>query len=372
MKITIKQENNKIKRNKYAIICGIYGIIINIILSTLKLTLGFLSNSIAIMVDACNNLVDMSSSILTIIGFKLSNKNPNNKYPYGYARYEYISGFLISIFMLFTGITFAIKSISKIFNPETIVINNTMYTILTISLLIKIIQMVLFLYYSKKINSLTLKTTAIESRNDVIINISIIISMIIMKTCNINIDGYLGIFVSIIVVNSALVMSKQQIKQLVGKQINKEEILKYKNKILSYKKIKGVHEIILHNYGVYKNYMTAHIELSSKLNIKEAHEIADKIERDFKNLYNIDLTIHVDPIITKSIYKNKMKKQINNKIKELDESIIIEDFRIINKEIKFDCIIPYNKKYFPDQIKEQIYNIAKNKYELNFKIKYPL
>ena len=369
------KDNKNIKdtnvRNRYGFISGVFGIIINLILSVSKIIIGFLSNSISIMIDAFNNLTDLITSFITILGFKLSDKKPNQFHPYGYARYEYISGVLISLFMLVMGIIFTFESINKIIHPSVLEINFVTFLVLFIALILKILQMIVYMNISIYINSKTLKTNAIEARNDVITSISIFVSMIIMKIFNINIDGYLGLMVSIIILYSSISLFKEELNELVGTNPNKETIEKYKNKLLSYKNIKGIHALMIHNYGVNNNYMIVHAEMNSNLSMIKSHEIIDKIEKDFKELYNINLTIHIDPIIKNTKQINAIKKKIVNKIKKLDKEILIKDFRIIKKDIIFDCIIPYNQNYSSTEIIDYLYDDVDNKYNIILNVDKP-
>lgn len=352
---------HKNKRNKKGIMIGLIGIILNFILGLIKVFLSFKTHSISILADALNNLTDMTSSFLTIIGFKLGNKKPTKTHPYGYARYEYISGFTISIFMIAMSILFVIKSINKIINPEKLIINNVTFIILFITLIAKIFQMILYKNMSVKLSSASLKATSIETRNDVITNLSILISMIIMKNYNINIDGYIGLIVSSILVISSLKTSKEMIELLIGKIPNEEKIKEIKDIIYSYEGIKDIHNLMIHNYGVGIDYITVHIEIDSKMNIMSMHELTNKIEKDFKK-NNTNITIHIDPIIyNKKI--NKLKNKINKRIQNIDKNLIINDFRINKNKVFFNLIIPHDKEYSIEFITKHLLNDYN--YEIN-------
>lgn len=357
---------HKNKRYKKGIYTSIIGIILNFIIGFIKILLSLKTHSISILTDAVNNLTDMTSSIITMVGFKLSTKKPTKTHPYGYARYEYISAFIISIFMLVMSTTFVIKSINKIINPEKLIINNVTFIVLFITLIIKIIQMYLYKITSKKINSSALKASSIETRNDVMTNASIIISMIVMKKYNINIDGYIGLIVSMILLISSLKTSKEMLELLVGKIPNDEKIKEIKNQILSYKNVEDIHNLMIHNYGVGIDYITVHIEINSKINIMKIHELTNKIEKDFKKK-DINITIHIDPIIHND-KTNKLKNKISKKIKNIDKNLVINDFIINEKNIFFNLIIPYDKEYTIEYIKEHLSNDYN--YEINIERPY--
>ena len=356
-------ENPKV-RNKYGKVAGIFGIISNLILGIIKLIIGFISNSVSIMADAVNNLSDMLSSILTIIGFKLASKKPNHEHPYGYARYEYVSGFAIAILMLIMGLIFAKESITKIIHPEELVINNTTFLILFIAIVGKACQMFVYLDFSKTIESNTLKTSAVDTRNDIISTTAILISMIIMKKFNINIDGYLGLVVSLFVICSSLQMVKEVLEPIIGIIPTKEQVNEITQRILSYDYVQGIHDLVIHNYGVHNDFVTVHVEIDSKMDMLKAHDLMDNIENDFRENLGISLTIHMDPVVLGNEKVDKLKQWIVSTIHKLDNSLEIHDFRIVegttHTNILFDCVVPYEKDYTAENIREYLNNNIKS------------
>ena len=341
-------------RNNYGKVAGIFGIFTNLILGIIKFIIGIISNSVSIMADAVNNIADTASSVLTIVGFKLSNKKPDKEHPYGYARYEYISGFVIALLMFIMGLTFAKESIIKIINPEELIINNITYIILVIAIIGKLIQMFVYLDFSKAINSNTLKTNAVDTRNDIISTTAILISMIIMGIFKINIDGILGLAVSGLIVFSSIQMIKEVLEPIIGIVPTEEKVNEMTKKILSYKNVKGIHDLVIHNYGVHNDFATVHVEIDSNMDILIAHDLMDNIERDFKRDLGIDLTIHMDPIVLDDPEINNLYKQVTESISKLNENLNIHDFRVVkgvtHTNILFDCIVPYEENYTIEDI----------------------
>ena len=217
------------------------------------------------MVDAVNSIFDMASSILTIIGFKLSNKKPDKLHPYGYARYEYVFGFVMALLMFALGILFAKESIVKIIIPQTLIINKFTYIILIVSIIIKFIQMLVYFDFSKSINSTTLKTAAVDTTNDILTTTAILISLIIMQIFDINIDGILGLIVSMFVIYSSYKMIRELLEPIIGIKPDTNKVEEIKNKILSYDYVLGLHDLVIHNYGVNNEFVTVHIEVDSTL-----------------------------------------------------------------------------------------------------------
>ena len=346
-------------RNSYGKVAGIFGIFTNLFLGIIKFIIGIISNSVSIMADAINNIADTASSLLTIIGFKLSSKKPDKKHPYGYARYEYVSGFVIALLMLLMGVTFAKESITKILHPEELVINSITYIILIIAIIGKSIQMYVYLDFSKAINSNTLKTNAIDTRNDIISTTTILISMIIMGIYNINIDGFLGLIVSGLIIISSISLIKEVLEPIIGIIPTEERIEEVTKKLLSYECVKGIHDLVIHNYGVHNDFITVHVEIDSKMDMMKAHDLIDNIEKDFKTEFGTDLTIHMDPIDIDNPTVKNLYHKITQALLKLDISLQIHDFRIVegptHTNILFDITVPYEKDYTIEKIKNHLY-----------------
>lgn len=377
-KLFIKDYQNttdSIVRIRYGKTAGIFGIITNAILGIMKLIIGFLSHSISIVADAANNISDMFTSILTIVGFNLSSKKADKTHPYGYARYEYIFGLIIAIVMLIMGILFARESIVKIIHPRELEISFITYIILLIAIILKSIQMFVYLDFAKSIKSKTLRANAIDTRNDIITTSVIFISMFVMETFKINVDGYLGLAVSLFVIISSIKMIKEVIDPLIGIVPSKKQVKEIKNKILSYDCVLGIHDLVIHNYGVHNDFVTVHVELDSKMSMIKAHDLMDEIENDFKEHMNLQLTIHMDPVIVGDKEIDKMKNKILKLLKELNSKIDIHDFRMIKSSKKtnilFDCVIPFDLDYSYKDIKAYLNENIEGSYEYYIEIDRP-
>ena len=365
-----KNVNDPNVRNQYGKVAGIFGIITNLILGIIKFVIGSISHSVSIMADAVNNISDTATSILTIVGFKLSSKKPDKKHPYGYARYEYVAGLVIAILMLMMGISFVKESIVNIFNPQEIIINEITYVVLVIAILGKIIQMLVYLDFSKAISSNTLKTTAIETRNDVISTVAILISMIIMTIFEVNIDAFLGIAVSGLIVYSSINMIKEVLEPIIGIVPTEERVKEITEKILSYEYVEGIHDLVIHNYGVHNDFVSVHVEIKADMDIMKAHDLMDNIEKEFRVEKGIELTIHMDPIDVGNPKVEKLQKLVIETLHKLDKELKIHDFRIVegitHTNILFDCIVPYEKNYCLDDIVKYLNDNIKPEKEMYY------
>lgn len=344
-----KNVDNPQVRNQYGIVAGIFGIVTNLILFLIKLVIGIITNSVTIMADAFNNLSDFGSCIVTIIGFKLASKPADKEHPYGHARYEYVTGIIVSLLMLVMGVIFAKTSIEKIFAPEEIKLGIGTYIVLIVAILGKVLQMVVYLDFAKSIKSSTIKATAMDARNDILTTLTVLITMIVMGIFKINIDAYMGLLVSGFIILSSINSLKDTINPLLGNVPSKEKVEKIKEKILSHKEIIGIHDLRIHSYGEQNDFVTVHAEVPDTMNIVEAHEIADIVEREFKEELNIDLTIHIDPLNVNDEETKKIKEKVENTLKNFDKEITIHDFRVVtakgHSNVIFDIVISYGKNY---------------------------
>ena len=351
-------------RAKYGRIAGIFGIVTKLILFFFKIGICFLSNSLAIIADAINNLSDSISSILTLVGFQLAKRKADKEHPFGHARYEYVTGILISFLVFLMAYTLLKNSILKIMHPEILTITMITYFVLILAIVGKLLQMVVYFQLSKKIDSSTIKANAIDARNDAICTSVVFLSIFFMKVFQLNIDGYMSFFVSLFLLYSSILLIKETIDPLLGLAASKEQVNFIKQNLLKYKEIKGFHDLILHNYGPSKIYATVHIEVDEDMNLLKADQLMDKIEKDFEKKLGVHITTHIDPISKKD---RKLEEKIENIMKKMDTKISIHDFKVIEKKkmIFFDVVLPYDKNY---SIKRMIELLKKEIADYDFEI----
>lgn len=371
-----KNLSNPKVRHRYGVVAGIFGIISNIILFIIKLFIGLLSGSITIVVDAVNNLTDAGSSILTLIGFKLSSKPADKEHPFGHARIENITGLIISLIIFAVGVLFAKSCIEKIILPQKLVIDTITYIILTIAILIKLFQMIVYFNFSKTTKSETLKASGVDARNDIITTTTVLISMIVMNEFSINIDGYIGLIVSIFIIISAINMIKTTISPLISERPQKELINKVIKEILKNKEIINVHDLIIHSYGSGVSFVSVHIEVLANMTLLEAHELVDKLVRYFLEEHNISLTIQVDPIDKENPKTNEIYHKVKKTIKDINKKLSIHSLRVIyyntHTKVLFDITEDYKMFYTKEEINNAL-QLAFNdgEYEFVFTIEKP-
>lgn len=360
--------NEKVRKS-YGIMCSAVGIVTNVLLSLAKLIIGILSGSISIIADGIDNLSDSASSIVTLIGFKLASLPADSEHPFGHQRIEYISGMIVSILILLIGVLLGRSSIENIINGSEINIDN--FTILLIilvgSILIKLFQFIFYRRIAKKIDSSAIKATAQDSLNDCIKTFVVIISIIILKVWNLNLDAWFGLGVSIYIIINGIGLIKDASSPLIGESPNKSFTQEIIAKLQSYDGVLGIHDLLIHNYGPGKTFITVHVEVDSNDDLLTSHDMIDNIERDFKEQYGVLMTIHLDPIETHDELTNTLKEAVLDVLLRISNKISFHDFRIVKGNthinILFDVVVPQKFEISDEVLKELIVNEAKEKCE---------
>ena len=338
-------ENSKV-RTSYGILASLVGIACNILLFGAKIIIGMLINSISIMADAFNNLSDAASSVISFIGVKLAGKPADKEHPFGHGRFEYIAALVVSFLVLSVGFSLLKNSFQKVLNPEELVFNPILVGILCLSVLIKIWLMLFNRKLGKRINSTVMLATSADSRNDVIVTSATIISAIVTGLTGANIDGYIGLVVSVFVMLAGFNIARDTLEPLLGQAVDREAYEKVTKMVQNYEGIIGTHDLIIHNYGPTQRMATIHAEVPNNINFEQAHETIDQIERDVLEQLDIFLVIHMDPIEVNDAMVLEKKEMVLNIIGSLEEKATIHDFRLVNGEhqinLIFDLVIPYS------------------------------
>ena len=345
-------------RERYANVAGAFGIVSNLAIGVAKLVVGMASHSVSIIADATNSLSDCATSVLTIVGFKMASKKPDHEHPYGHARYEYVAGFVIALFMLAMGVVFAKESVCKIIWPEELAINSVTYGILGVAVGVKVLQMVLYSNFARAIDSKTLQANAQDTRNDIISSSAVLLAMVVMGIFKLNVDGYLGLAVSIFVIVSSLQTLKEELEPIIGIKPTPQRVKEITDALNSYDVVIGIHDLAIHNYGVHNDFVTVHVEVDASMSMLEAHDKIDNIERDFRDKKGIALTIHMDPVIIGDPKLDALKAQIEVVLQKLDPTLHFHDIRMVNgpshTNVVLDCEVPQEKDYTSEFIADYL------------------
>ena len=370
IKLFVKNSDNfenKRVREDYGTLASFMGIISNILLSVIKITAGFLSHSISIIADGFNNFMDMGSSVITMIGFKVSSKPADKDHPYGHGRMEYLSAFIVSVLILFVGIELLRESAGAIISSEKQpVYSVTSIIILCVSILIKFWLFFFNRKIAKKIDAGPLFATAQDSLNDCIATMAILVSVIITKFVSLpfNIDAVMGIGVSLFILYSGIMLAKDTINIILGKPPEAELIENIERIILSFEGFIGVHDLIVHNYGPGREFASVHVEVPQNIDIVKCHERIDICEKLIKEKLDVELVIHMDPVETDNEEINLAKSAISEALKEIHEGLTLHDFRMTPKSDNrtnfiFDVVIPAEFKMSEKELRKKIDNLVK-------------
>lgn len=337
-------------RTRYGMLASVVGIFCNVLLFSVKLTIGLILSSLAVTADAFNNLSDAASSIISFIGVKMAGKPADAEHPFGHGRIEYIAALIVSFLVIEVGFTFFKSSISKILHPEEISFDLVPFVILILSILVKLWMAFFNNKLGKRINSKVMLATAADSLGDVITTSATVLSIIICHFTSINVDAIAGLIVSAIVIWSGISIAKDTLEPLIGERVPAELYQKITDIVESYDGIVGTHDLIVHNYGPNRSMATIHAEVPNDVNIEVSHEIIDKIERDVKKDLNILLVIHMDPVEMRDEEVLSLREKTSRIVHALDPELNFHDFRVLKeneqRNLIFDLVVPdsYSEK----------------------------
>lgn len=330
-------------RNSYGTLGGVIGIIINFILFVIKFSVGMLVGSIAISADAFNNLSDAASSIITIIGFKMSNKPADAEHPFGHGRIEYLSALLVAFMVMLVGVQFVKSSIERIMNPEVITFELIPFILLLISIGFKVWLSTFNRFIGNKINSSALKAAATDALGDVFTSSTVVISFLLAKFTSLPIDGYIGIFVALAILYAGFGLVRETLNPLLGEAPDPELVNELYEKVLAYPLISGVHDLIVHNYGPGRIIASLHAEIPADVDIMEIHNVIDKAEREISIDLNLHLVIHMDPICVLTDEIKETWDYVEKILRKYPEIKSMHDFRIVGegdiKNLIFDIVL---------------------------------
>ena len=380
IKLFVKDNENPKDENvrpKYAMLSSITGIVVNLLLSIFKLVIGIVTNSMSIISDALNNVTDTGSSIVTMIGFKLSQKEVDNEHPWGHGRMEYITAFIVDILIILVGVELLQNSVDKIIHPVMPTVNCVVIFLLVVAILVKLWLFVFYSKIAKRIDSSAIKATAYDSISDCVSTFVVLFSSVISLIFGITIDGYVSILVAIFILITGVKALKETIDILLGSKPDKEFIDQISEFVKKYPMIAGIHDIMVHDYGPGRKIVSFHAEVPADANICEAHDIIDELEQDMLKEFKCITTIHMDPIVVNDEKINKARASVKKIVKEINENYSIHDFRMTDggKRINliFDLVIPRDDKIDKDVLRKEIIEKVKkidSKYYVVFTIEH--
>ena len=358
-KFFIREKQDKVKmRQEYGVLCGVVGILLNILLFIGKFIAGTISHSIAITADAINNLSDAGSSFVTLIGFKLAGAKPDPEHPFGHGRIEYVSGLVVAAAILLMAYELVRDSIGKIIHPEEAEYSMLIIAILVVSILVKIYMFYYNNSIGKKIDSAAMKATAMDSLSDTCATTVVLIATLVGFYTGIQIDGYCGALVGLFIFYAGIHAAKETLDPLLGQPPEEEFVEQIDRIVMSHEEVCGIHDLIVHDYGPGRRMISLHAEVPAEGNILELHDVIDNIETELRRELGCEATIHMDPIVTSDEHVSETKAAMVSLIKAIDEELSIHDFRMVTGEshtnLIFDVLAPFNFRLTDEELLTEI------------------
>ena len=345
-------------RLRYGVLCGAVGIGFNILLFLGKILAGTLTGSIGITADAFNNLSDAGSSVISLVGFRLSEQKADKEHPFGHGRFEYIAGLIVSMVILLMGAELVKTSIQKIITPEPVLFSFLAVGVLCGSILVKLYM---FLYnrgIGKKIDSPTMRATAMDSFSDVTATSVVLISTLISKWTSWNVDGWAGLAVALFILYTGIQAAKETISPLLGQPPEKAFVEKIERIVLSGKGIIGVHDLVVHDYGPGRVMVSLHAEVPADGDMIHLHDAVDNIERELKRECGCEAVIHMDPVAVNDAETNRLRAEVEALVKSIDEKLSLHDFRVVpgptHTNLVFDLAVPFGFSLTDEALKQAV------------------
>ena len=336
---------NAAVRTAYGNLASLVGMACNLLLCLGKLAAGTLFGSIAIMADALNNLSDASSNVVSLVGFRLAAKGPDEKHPYGHARYEYLAGLVVCVTILAIGLSLLKESALKVLHPTAVVFSWLSVAVLAASIGVKLWMSRFNKTIGQRINSETLMATAADSRNDVLSTAAVLVAAILCRVTGWDVlDGLMGVGVAVFILISGWGLVMDTLSPLLGESPSEDLVEHIEQTVMGYPGVLGVHDLMVHDYGPGHQFASIHVELPAEQDPLEAHDLIDNIERDFMKHDHLMVTIHYDPIVTSDAAVGVLRSRLTEKLRQLDPALSLHDLRIVpgktHTNVLFDLVLP--------------------------------
>lgn len=347
-------------RTQYGLMASVVGICCNLLLFGAKLMIGILVHSISVMADAFNNLSDAASSIVGFVGVKMAQKPADADHPFGHGRIEYIAAFVVAFLVIQVGFSLFKTSLGKIFHPEELVFSQISVMILALSVAVKLWMAAFNRRLGKRIQSTVMLATAADSLGDVCATSATIFSILVFGILHVNLDGIVGLVVSVLVMVAGINIAKDTLAPLIGEAIDPKIYHQITDFVEQYEGIVGSHDLIVHNYGPTRSMASIHAEVPSDVDIQVSHEIVDQIERDAARALGIFLVIHMDPVEVHNSRVKELRDLVLDVVQGLDGRLTIHDFRVVDGKRRinliFDLVVPREyTRTMQDALKQQVY-----------------
>jgi len=341
-------------RVAYGVLCGAVGVALNILLFCGKFIAGMLSGSIGVTADAFNNLSDAGSSVVSMVGFRLSAGKPDREHPFGHGRFEYIAGLAVSMAILLMGFELIKSSMQKIIDPQPVTFSLLTVCILVASILVKLYMYLYNRSIGKKIDSTTMRATALDSFSDMAATGVVLASMFVSKWTNFAVDGWAGLAVALFILYTGVSAAKETISPLLGQPPDMAFVKKIEDIVLSEDDVVGVHDLVVHDYGPGRLMISLHAEVPADGSMLELHDTVDNLERRLREECGCEAVIHMDPVVLNDERTNRLHGEVEEMVHDLDESLSVHDFRVVpgptHTNLVFDVVVPFGFRMTDEEV----------------------
>ena len=351
-------------RRAWGALCGFVGIALNLLLFAGKLAAGALSGSIAVTADAFNNLSDAGSSVVTLLGFRLAGKKPDSDHPFGHGRMEYISGLVVAGLILLMGAELVKSSVDKIAHPEAVTFSWLAAAILLVSIAVKLYMYMYNKAVGKKIDSAAMAATATDSLSDTVATAAVLLSMIVGKLANAQLDGWVGLLVALFILWSAVQAARDTISPLLGQAPDPALVQEIEALVMAHDTVVGVHDLVVHDYGPGRRIISLHAEVPADGQVLALHDVIDNIESELARRLHCEAVIHMDPVVVGDPVVTALREQVTTLVKIIDPRITIHDFRMVpgatHTNLIFDAVIPFDEQLTRPQVAQRICRLVED------------
>lgn len=351
-------------RRAWGALCGFVGIALNLLLFAGKLASGALSGSIAVTADAFNNLSDAGSSVVTLLGFRLAGKKPDSDHPFGHGRMEYVSGLVVAGLILLMGAELVKTSVDKIAHPEAVTFSWLAAAILLVSIAVKLYMYMYNKAVGKKIDSAAMAATAADSLSDTVATAAVLLSMIVGKLADVQLDGWVGLVVALFILWSAVQAARDTISPLLGQAPDPELVREIETLVMAHDTVVGVHDLVVHDYGPGRRIISLHAEVPADGQVLELHDVIDNIESELARKLHCEAVIHMDPVVVGDPVVTALREQTAALVRTIDPRITIHDFRMVpgktHTNLIFDAVIPFDEQLTRPQVAQRICRLVED------------
>ncbi|WP_282742144.1 cation diffusion facilitator family transporter [Olsenella uli] len=357
---------NPAVRNAYGTLASTVGIVCNVLLCVGKGAIGLFAGSVSIVADAVNNLSDASSNVVSLLGFHMAGRPADRKHPYGHGRYEYLAGMVVAVLVLVIGVELVRSSVEKLIDPSPTEFSPAVAIVLVASMLVKAWMMLFNRTLGRRIGSVTLEATAMDSRNDVITTGAVLAAAVVSALTGVDLDGWAGLAVGCFILWSGFGLMRETIDPLLGRTPSDELVRHIHDTIMGYPGVLGTHDLMVHDYGPGRQFASAHVEMAAEASPLDSHDTLDNIEREFLERDGMHVVLHYDPIVTDDPQVCDLRNWIAQQVKVIDPELTIHDLRCVpgptHTNVIFDCVRPHGLAMSDDELRGTISGLVKSRH----------